>query len=308
MSSYLPILAFLGISAVALAQPLPQPASGTVQRFEHFSSNFVEPRHVDVWLPAGYDPAKRYAVLYMHDGQMLYDSTVTWNRQEWGVDETLGNLMAEGKVRPCIVVGIWNNSPKRHSEYFPKKAIDALTTAQRDSLFKELRRPGQNLFGDTAILSDNYLKFIVTELKPFIDSRFSTHRNRKNTFIAGSSMGGLISLYAICEYPDVFGGAACLSTHWTGLFRVENNPLPDALLNYLQGHLPNPKNHKIYFDRGTIGLEALYSSFQTRADELMRARGYTTKRWMTNIYEGEDHSERAWKKRLQIPTVFLLGK
>ncbi len=282
-------------------------ASGTVQRFENFPSKLVDPRNVDAWLPESYDVRKKYAVLYMHDGQMLFDSTTTWNRQEWGVDETVGRLIREGKIRDCIIVGIWNNGSKRHSEYFPQKPFESLSQAQRDSILKEARNAGNGLFADK-IQSDNYLKFIVTELKPFIDSRFSTKKDRKNTFVAGSSMGGLISLYAICEYPEVFGGAACISTHWPGIFRAENNPIPAAFLQYMKTKLPSPKKHKIYFDCGTAGLDAMYPPVQKQADDIMRAKGFSSKNWLTRVFEGEDHSERAWQKRLDIPLVFLLKK
>ena len=284
-----------------------QVASGTVHRLENFPSKFVDPRNVDVWLPDGYTTAKKYAVLYMHDGQMLYDSTTTWNKQEWGVDETAGRLIAEGKIRDCIVVGVWNNGKKRHSEYFPQKPFESLSPVQRDSIMQEARNAGNGLFADK-IQSDNYLKFLVTELKPFIDSHFSTKKDRKNTFVAGSSMGGLISMYAICEYPGVFGGAACLSTHWPGTFRAENNPVPGAFLQYLKEHLPSPKKHKIYFDCGTVALDAMYPPFQKQADAIMQAKGFSSKNWQTRVFEGEDHSERAWRERLDIPLVFLLGK
>lgn len=286
---------------------IPRVFGGTIKRIEHFPSRFVDARTIDVWLPDGYTPAKKYAVLYMHDGQMLYDSTNNWNRQEWGVDETLTKLMAEKKIRDCLVVGIWNNGPKRHSEYFPQKPFESLLPAQRDSIMLEARSAGSGLFAGN-IQSDYYLKFLVTELKPFIDSAFSVKKDRKNTFIAGSSMGGLISLYAICEYPDVFGGAACLSTHWPGIFRVENNPIPAAFLDYLRLHAPKPRKHKIYFDYGTATLDALYPPLQKQADAIMQANGYGPKNWITRAFEGEDHSERAWKKRLDIPLLFLLKK
>ena len=153
-----------------------------------------------------------------------------------------------------------------------------------------------------------YLKFLVKELKPFIDKTFSTLQNKHNTFIAGSSMGGLISMYAICEYPKVFGGAACISTHWPGTFAVDNNPIPGAFLQYLKIHLPSPASHRIYFDYGTETLDALYAPFQLQADAIMKAKGYTTKYWMTKKFEGESHSEVAWRKRFSIPAIFLLGK
>lgn len=285
----------------------PALSSGTLRRFEHFPSRFVDPRTVDVWLPDGYDTTKRYAVLYMHDGQMLFDAATTWNKQEWGVDETLGRLLAEGKIRDCIVVGIWNNAPKRHTEYFPQKPYEALPKSRRKALLQENRSAKNPLFSGK-ILSDNYLKFLVRELKPFVDREFSTYAARNQTFIAGSSMGGLISLYAICEYPEVFGGAACLSTHWTGIFRTENNPVPGVFMQYLKKNLPDPATHKIYFDHGTATLDALYPPFQKQADDIMRAKGFSEANWMTRVFEGEDHSENAWKKRLEVPVLFLLRK
>ena len=120
-------------------------------------------------------------------------------------------------------------------------------------------------------------------------------------------MGGLISLYAICEYPGVFGGAACLSTHWTVFFRSENNPIPGAIMSYLENHLPPPQNHKVYFDHGTVDIDALYDHYQKEADNLMRSNGFRSKNWETLIFKGEDHSENAWRKRLSIPLQFLMA-
>jgi enterochelin esterase-like enzyme len=305
MKKIVPLLALLG--SLTSAAQLPVLSSGTIQRFENFSSRYVDPRTVDVWLPDGYNARKKYAVLYLHDGQMLFDSATTWNRQEWGIDETVGRLMAEGKIRDCIVVGIWNNGPKRHSEYFPQKPYESLASAQREALRHEMRNADQALFA-ADIQSDNYLKFLVRELKPFVDRRFSTRKGRKHTFVAGSSMGGLISLYAICEYPRVFGGAACLSTHWPGIFRVEDNPIPAAFLRYMERHLPAPSTHRLYFDLGTATLDALYPPLQQQADVVLLAHGFSEKNWMTHVFAGADHSEQAWQARLDVPLIFLLGK
>lgn len=283
-----------------------KPSSGVVLRFSQFPSEHVTPRTIDVWLPEGYNRETRYSVLYMHDGQMLYDSTVTWNGQEWGLDETAGSLIKSGKTRPFIIVGIWN-TPLRYLEYLPEKPWLALTPEEK-SVVKAYRRPGMTepTFPDKPV-SDEYLLFLVKELKPAIDSTFSTLPDRDHTFLAGSSMGGLISLYGVCEYPDVFGGAACLSTHWTGLFRATDNPLPDVLLGYLAGHSPAPKNHRLYFDHGTEALDSLYAPFQQRADNILRNAGYSSTNLMTRSFPGEDHSERAWQRRMKIPLVFLFG-
>jgi enterochelin esterase-like enzyme len=254
---------------IGLNAQQPSVSSEELRRFSDFSSSFVGARNIDVWLPAGYSSKKKYAVLYMHDGQMLYDSTVTWNKQEWGVDETMTNLLKQKKIKDCIVVGVWNTGILRHADYFPQKPFLSLATAQQDSIYKVTRGEGYALFA-APVQSDAYLKFLVTELKPFIDKTFSVKTDRANTFIGGSSMGGLISMYAICEYPDVFGGAACLSTHWPGIFATANNPIPDAFISYLKNNLPDPSSHKIYFDYGTAGLDSLYKPFQLQADAVMQ--------------------------------------
>ena len=282
-------------------------STGTVERFENFNSKYISARNVDVWLPDNYNPKNKYSVLYMHDGQMLFDASTTWNKQEWGVDEVIGKLIAEGAIKPCIVVGIWNSGINRHSDYFPQKPFEQLSKEKQDSLISRGKRYKDISLFANGIQSDNYLKFIVYELKPFIDKTYSTKKKAKDTFMAGSSMGGLISMYAICEYPKVFGGAACLSTHWIGSHPTENNPMPEQFCIYLKNNLPNPKNHKLYFDYGTKTLDAQYEPFQKKVDAIMEEKKFK-KNWTTIKFNGLDHSEKSWNKRLHIPILFLLGK
>ena len=149
---------------------------------------------------------------------------------------------------------------------------------------------------------------IASSLKPFIDSAFKTYPNQQNTFIAGSSIGGLISLYAICEYPNIFGAAACLSTHWIGSAKRLNPLIPLAFNTYLQQHIPSPKNHKIYFDHGTLTIDSYYKPHQIKIDEVMKNKGYTGKNWITKEFEGANHTENSWSKRLHIPFTFILKK
>ena len=281
--------------------------SGTIQHFENFKSKFIDSRNVDVWLPDGYSDKEKYAVLYMHDGQMLFDAENTWNKQAWEVDETSGKLIAENKTQKFIVVGIWNIPEKRHPEYFPQKPYELLTQIQKDTITVQLQKAGRTkeVFKP---YSDLHLKFLVTELKPFIDKTFSTKKDAANTFIAGSSMGGLISMYAICEYPEIFGGAACISTHWPGTFSSDKNPIPEAFYNYLKSNLPDPKNHKIYFDCGDQTLDALYPSLQRKVNLIMLEKGFDRINWITKSFPGKDHSEKSWAERLHFPLEFLLGE
>jgi enterochelin esterase-like enzyme len=297
---------FLLLTSIVFGQ-VPKVSTGTIQRLENFQSNYVDSRNIDVWLPNGYSKNQQYAVLYMHDGQMLYDAETTWNKQAWEVDAIAGKVIQEGKTKPFIVIGIWNNGQKRHPEYFPQKPYESLSPTQKDTITAQLQKAGRTKEVFQPI-SDLYLKFLVTELKPYIDKHFSTLKNRENTVIAGSSMGGLISMYAICEYPEVFGGAACISTHWPGTFSSQNNPIPDAFINYMNDHLPNPKTHTIYFDYGNKTLDALYPDLQKKVDVVMTQKGFTTTNWTTQFFEGKDHSEKSWAERLHIPLQFLLKK
>ena len=289
----------------SLAQ-LPKPSYGRIERIENFSSKYVPARNVDVWLPNNYSATKKYAVLYMQDGQMLFDSSITWNKQEWGVDETLTQLIQQKKIKDCIVVGIWNGGKSRHAEYFPQKPFEALSKEQQKIVYDAYRSGGQSIFSGLTISSDNYLKFLVEELKPFIDKTYSTFTNPSNTFVAGSSMGGLISMYALCEYPTVFGGAACLSTHWPGLFYMENNPVPSAFFSYLKKNLPAPGQHQIYFDHGTETLDSMYASLQIEVDAIMKQKKYRPSQWISRSWPGQDHSEKSWRSRLEVPVTFLL--
>ena len=279
---------------------------GRIDRHEMFRSSYVEARNIDVWLPENFDLHTKYPVIYFHDGQMLFDSTTTWNKQEWQLDESAGSLIASNKIRSFIVVAIWNTS-LRHSEYFPQKPFETLPESYKEKLLTDNSTDEYyNLFHGM-IRSDDYLKFIVTELKPFIDHNYPTLTDQQNTFIAGSSMGGLISMYAICEYPDVFGAAACLSTHWPGLFSLENNPLPQSFVDYLDKNIPPPSTHRWYFDHGTKTLDALYPVLQQQIDSVFRSKGYGENHYVSFAFEGEDHSEKAWSKRLQTPLLFLLS-
>ena len=180
-------------------------SAGTIVDLGVLKSKYADPRRVVVWLPDGYSRrGPKYAVLYMHDGQNLFDKATAGYGMEWEIDEHLSKLIAEKKVRPTIVVGIWN-TPKRLQEYVPSKAFNGLPPEYRDKV--------RALYGGDP-LSDGYLKFIVRELRPMIDAKFNVKTDRADTAIMGSSMGSLISLYAIDEYPQIFGAAGMMSTHW----------------------------------------------------------------------------------------------
>ncbi|AQQ68541.1 hypothetical protein Mag101_13550 [Microbulbifer agarilyticus] len=273
-------------------------SAGSLITLPDFPSQNIEPRPVHVWLPDGYPSGGPYEVLYMHDGQMLFDDKTSWNKQEWGVDEVASKLMAAEQVRPFIVVGIENITAKRHAEYFPQKAWGLMPAEARAQ-----KHPLNN----TELLADNYLKFIVEELKPYIDENYSVMGKRSSTHIAGSSMGGLISLYALMEYPEVFASAAAVSTHWPGINPGDPLPVAESIRDYLRVNLPKPGSHRIYFDHGTETLDAHYPEHQKKVDAIMREKGYSDARWTTRVFTGHAHDERSWQSRLTIPLLFLFA-
>jgi predicted alpha/beta superfamily hydrolase len=268
---------------------------GELIRHSNFESRFVESRNVDVWLPDDYDPhgERSYNVIYLHDGQNLFEPSEAFAGIDWGIHETLSLLMETGQILDTIAVGIWN-TPKRLLRYMPKRPFELVRDSEAAELFAELN-------GGAGPASDRYLDFIVTELKPFIEANYRVKTDTASSVIMGASMGALVSLYAVCEYPTVFGSAGCLSTSWT----IAGDPI----IRYLEHHLPRPDAHKFYFDYGQEARIEHYESLQEKATSLAFDKGYRADRdWMVRTFPDHDHSERSWRERVAIPLKYFLGR
>jgi enterochelin esterase-like enzyme len=273
------------------------------------SRHLSEKRHVQIWLPIDYDadPLCRYPVVYAHDGQNLFDPRIANTGVDWGVDEAITALGKDKELGPAIVVGVWSTAQRR-LEYAPTKVISALDEDVRDAVEKE--------FGG-AILGDSYLRFLVEELKPRVDAAFRTRSGPRETFLMGASMGGLISFYGVSEYPGVFGGAACLSTHWpVAITRariaeggaVWRPILLQAYTAYLASSGLSPARTKIWSDYGTEGLDALYAPYQAAIGQALAVRGFAdADRLQMRAYQGAEHNEASWRARLFEPLQFLLA-
>lgn len=240
---------------------------GKVIYHKEFSSTILNnKRDVIVWLPEGYDSAKKkdkqYPVLYMHDGQNIMDPKTAYVGKDWRVDETVLKLIRQKKIKEIIVVGIYN-TPDRLDEY-------------------SWSEKGQN-----------YLRFLIEELKPFIDQNYRTLRDAENTAIIGSSMGGLISFYAAWHYPEVFGMAGCMSSS----FYYNNDRSIRQVIEY-NGH---KKPVKFYIDHGEDGSLRGQKMFV----ELSK-KGYVIGQDVDYYYApGAEHNEKEWAARLERPLLFF---
>ncbi len=224
-------------------------------------------RPVVVYLPPSYSHSdRRYPVIYMQDGQNLFDRAASFAGQEWQVDETLERLSGEGVE--AIVVGIYHAGEERIHEYSP---------------FQWHTHEGRG---------DLYLRFMAETLKPAIDRDFRTRAEREHTGVLGSSMGGLISLYAFFHHPQMFGFVGSLSPAlWYG---------SGAIYQYVRYTAFAPG--KIYLDHGTKENSA------RRMNELLIEKGYQPDKNLRYVVETDgEHSESAWARRLPEALRFLLS-
>ncbi|MFH0735189.1 MAG: alpha/beta hydrolase-fold protein [bacterium] len=254
------------------AKRTPPPAfkeqiTGTVNYHRQMPYDGLQPRDVFVWLPYNYelDKNKHYPVLYMHDGQNIFNPQTASFGYDWQIDETADSLIKQGKIPPFIIVGI-NNTPDRMLEY------------------------------TNSDLGYKYMKYIVEDLKPFIDSTYRTLKNRDNCYTGGSSAGGLISFMLLWEYNNIFSKALCFSP----AFKIEELDYVTTVYNTKE-----KKDIKVYIANGGKNLEERLQPGITEMINLLEEKGYQkNKDFWFNKFEEDDHSEKSWAKR--IPQYFLL--
>ncbi len=265
---------------------------GTLVYWRDVASVHLGPaRHVSIWLPPGYDQntEQRYKVLYMSDGQNLFDPRIANTGVDWGVDEAVTALAEDGAIDPVIVVGVWSTA-RRGPEYSP--------------------------WGE----ADDYARFLIEELAPRINAEFRTLTGPANTAHMGSSMGGLLSFYLATRHPEVFGACGCVSTHFplseeisAKYFpmgeRPENpDPTPYILKDIAAG-LTIPKDARMWFDYGTLGLDAGYGPTHEAVKAMLAAQGFAEgEDFVMRAYAGADHNEASWRARLKDPLRFLYAK
>jgi predicted alpha/beta superfamily hydrolase len=264
-------------------EPAKSTRTGDVRVHERFHAKHLgNERKLLVWLPPDYakEPERRYPVLYMHDGQNVFDAATSF-AGEWQADEMATRLIADGKIRPIIIVAIENNG-SRMDEY----------TLTRDA--------GRGAGGNGAA----YLKFVAEEVKPFIDKTYRTQPGRANTAVAGSSLGGTISLELCRAYPQQFGACAALSpaAWWNDgelYTRFEKDPAWT-------------KDVRFWIDTGTAedpDGSRPYVAGVRRLESMLKNAGLSAERdYVVRIVEGAAHNEQAWAKRFDQVLLFLFPR
>jgi len=254
------------------------------------STHLGPTRHVEIWLPPSYDvmPGQHYPVLYMHDGQNLFDPRIANTGVDWGVDEAVDRLARQGIIPSVIVVGVWSTAD-RFPEYSPwHKAPE-------------------------------YARFLIEELMPRVNAEFRTLTGPENTAVMGSSAGGLLSFYLVTHHPDVFGACGCLSTHFPLSEAAVADFAPQAvttsspdtvpyILRDIAAGMTVPPETRYWFDYGTEGLDASYGPTHDAVRAWLLKQGLVEGRdFVVRRYDGATHNEASWRARLDDPLTFLFG-
>jgi predicted alpha/beta superfamily hydrolase len=270
------------------------PGSGVLGRLVYWtdvtSVHLGPARHVEIWLPPGYDdhPTIRYPVLYMADGQNLFDPRIASTGVDWGLDEAVVRLVEREVIPPVIVVGVWNTA-NRFPEYSPWHGAPA------------------------------YARFLIDELMPRVNAEFRTRTGPEHTAVMGSSAGGLLSFYLVTRHPDVFGACGCLSTHFTlseagvaefapGAVTTASPDTVPYILRDISAGMTVPDGTRYWFDYGTEGLDATYGPTHDAVRAWLQRQGLVDgTRFVVRRYQGANHNEASWRARLDDPLRFLFG-
>ena len=238
--------------------------------------NLVYKRGIFVWFPENYSKSSGlYSVIYFHDAQNLFLPSKSFSGYDWKVDETISKLRQNLSIKPCIVVGI-PNSPKRDEEL-------NIETKEGKA----------------------YADFIIKEVIPLIKNKFSVSKKREDHIIAGSSMGGLMSFQMAFNYPNLFGGAICMSS---AFHRSISN-----IISQVEKSYNPPLNVKFYIDAGEKETDKHDNedilSLCNEMTSVMKKKGYREDiNLKSYIHKKGKHNEKSWAERLDIPLKFLLGK
>lgn len=285
-------------TALALAGRAAGQAGESIQfrRHPNVAGPGLAPRHVDVWLPPGSED-RALPLLLMHDGQNLFEPASAYGGVTWRVAETVMAMVAAGRIEPIMVAGVWNSGARRWGDYVPAALMQRLPPALVDRFNRDGGGPSR---------SSAYVAFLAETVVPLLRAEHRVKPGRVT--VMGSSMGGLASLNALIERPDLFRAAGCLSTHWPVLAPepAEAAAVTAAITGWLRDRLGAPAGRRLWFDHGDQTLDRFYAPFQQAVDRLLPELGWQSGRdFVTQVYPGAAHNEASWAARLAETFTFL---
>lgn len=292
--AFVGLLLALALAACASVAPAPV-GKGTFVEWDNLETDGLPAQHVSIWLPPQYNARKPLPVLYMWDGQNLFDPAKTHYGKAWMAQDVLAKMVAAGEAEPHIIVGIWSPAGKdRYRVYLPQFAAEGATGEVAADIARTAGGP---------VASKRQLDWVADVLKPRVDATYRTQAAPADTTIVGSSMGGVMSCYSVIERPDIFGRAGCVSAH-LALADPELAPKHEAEIaaiwdDYLDARLGEPDGRRIWMDHGTEKLDAYYGPWQEMLSADLTSRGWHEGEDFTaRVYQGAEHDEIFWNQRM----------
>ncbi len=281
---------------------------------EIFIANGEHNRKIQIYYPTDVVINEKTKFIIMNDGEELFQEKDSWNGGAWNIDDSFKKLYQDGVNLNIVVIALDSakrskgkiiDETRRYVEYFPNEAIE---------FFEEgIKKNTYSYFIDKKEL--NYPYFLINTVIPYLEEKFNTQLNQSNLGIIGASMGGLSALNTMLEYPDYFGFAGCISTHWVGIKPSEYLLLPirrkitgdkettEAIRKYIDSNVLILNNKRIYFDHGTVGLDSLYGPPQEDINKIFEDNDID---FRSKVFLDHGHETNFFGARFGSLLVYLL--
>jgi predicted alpha/beta superfamily hydrolase len=272
----------------------------TLQKFDPADQS--EPR-VRIWLPADYENSGRsYRTLYMLDGQFVFERDS--DGENFAADRRVARLAAAGSIKPTLIVAIDNLEEDRFLQYMPQTIYDRAKGHLRASIDREIGRVGKR-----ALVSRQFVKYLTTRLKPFVDQQYRTSPARLDTAIFGASMAGVMAGAIFVEAQQAFGRGACMSPNWPIYDKrmVDHPGLPLLWADYF-GQLGPPAGRRLWLDHGTTMMDAGMAPHQIAIARRLTKLGWRPGRNLqTRVYQGAGHAYASTAAQMDELLTWLLA-
>ena len=281
---------------------------------EAFIANGEHNRKIQIYYPIDIKINEKTKFIIMNDGEELFQEKDSWSGNAWNIDDSFKKLYQDGVSLNIVVIAIDSakrskgkiiDETRRYVEYFPNEAIEFFNKGMKKNTYSYLI--------DNKEL--NYPYFLINTVIPYLEEKFNMKLDQFNLGIIGASMGGLSALNTALEYPDYFGFAGCISTHWVGIKPSEYFLLPirrkitgdeettEAIRKYVDSNIIKLKNKRIYFDHGTVGLDSLYGAPQEDINKIFKGNDIDFK---SEVFLDHGHETNFFGERFGPLLVYLL--